>query len=65
MLDVVLAAGGLTDFAAPNRAKVVRKVDGREQTLNLHLGDLLNHGRMDQNFELRPGDVVIVPQARF
>ena len=65
VMDVVLASGGLTDFAAPNRAKVVRKVNGREVQLPVRLGALMNHGDMSNNIDLKPGDVLIVPQSRF
>ncbi len=65
VMDVVLASGGLTDFAAPNRAKVVRKVGVGEQDLPVRLGDLMNRGAMKYNIDLKPGDVLIVPQSRF
>lgn len=67
VLDVVLLTGGLTDFAAPNRAKIVRAAPngqkGKEQ--RVRLGDLLEKGDMKQNFLLMPGDVLVVPQTRF
>lgn len=63
VLDVVLATGGLTEFAAPNRAKIVR-TDGTKQTeIKVRLGKLMNGGDLDQNVELQPGDVLIVPQS--
>ena len=65
VLDVVLAAGGLTDFAAPNRARIVRQVNGKNVETRVKLHDLLNGGDLKQNLELRPGDVFIVPQSRF
>ncbi len=65
VLDVVLACGGLTDFAAGNRAKVVRIVDGKQQEINVRLNKLLEGGDMSQNIALRPGDVLLVPQSRF
>lgn len=65
VMDVVLASGGLTDFAAPNRAKVVRKSGEGEQDLPVRLGDLMNKGAMKYNIDLKPGDVLIVPQSRF
>ena len=65
VMDVVLASGGLTDFAAPNRAKVVRKAGKAELNLPVHLGDLMNKGAMKYNIDLKPGDVLIVPQSRF
>ena len=65
VLDVVLATGGVTDFAAPNRARIVRVVDGKTKELRVKLGDLLNDGDLKQNLELMPGDVFIVPQSMF
>lgn len=65
VLDVVLATGGVTDFAAPNRARIVRVVDGKTKELRVKLGDLLNDGDLKQNVELLPGDVFIVPQSMF
>jgi polysaccharide biosynthesis/export protein len=65
VLDVVLATGGLTDFAAPNRARIVREVDGKTVETKVKLGNLLNDGDLSQNFELKPGDVLIIPQSLF
>jgi polysaccharide export outer membrane protein len=65
VLDVVLATGGITDFAAGNRARIVRQVDGKSVEIRVKLDDLLNRGDLRQNYELRPGDVFIVPQTRF
>jgi polysaccharide export outer membrane protein len=66
MMDLLLAVGGLTDFAAGNRAKLIRKeADGREREIKVRLKDLLTRGRLDQNFEVRPGDVLIVPESVF
>lgn len=65
VLDVVLATGGLTDFAAPNRARIVRQVNGKTQEVRVKLADLLNKGDLDQNLPLNPGDVLIIPQSYF
>ena len=65
VLDVILAAGGLTEFAAGNRGKIVRKVDGKDTELRVKVDDLVNKGAMKYNLELRPGDVVVVPQSFF
>jgi len=65
VLDAVLATGGLTDFAAGNRAKVVRTVDGKQQEIKVRLGRLLDSGDMSQNITLRPGDVLLIPESRF
>jgi polysaccharide biosynthesis/export protein len=65
VLDVVLAAGGLTEFAAPNRARIMRQVNGKNVETRVKLGDLLNDGDLRQNIELKPGDVFIIPQSMF
>jgi polysaccharide export outer membrane protein len=65
---VILAAGGVTDFAAPNRAKVVRAASangGKQKEERVKLGDLLEKGDMKQNLLLGPGDALVIPQARF
>lgn len=65
VLDVVLATGGLTDFAAANRAKIVRVVNGKNTEIRVKLGNLMNKGDLAQNRELKPGDVFIIPQSVF
>lgn len=65
VLDVVLASGGLTDFAAPNRSRILRDVGGKQTEIRVRLGNLMNDGDLTQNFELRPGDVFVIPQSRF
>lgn len=65
VLDVVLATGGLTEFAAPNRAKIVRTVNGKQVEIKVKLSALMNKGDLKQNHELKPGDVFIVPQSMF
>jgi polysaccharide export outer membrane protein len=64
-LDVVLAVGGLAQFAAGNRAKVVRTENGKQREIRLKLDDLVNKGDMRQNILLQPGDVLVVPESRF
>ncbi len=65
VLDVVLAAGGLTPYAAGNDAKLERKVDGRTQVLHVRLSNLLNKGDLSQNLPVKPGDVLVVPESLF
>ncbi|MEM7610321.1 MAG: XrtA/PEP-CTERM system exopolysaccharide export protein [Pseudomonadota bacterium] len=65
ILDVMIAVGGLGEFAAGNRAKLVRNVDGQTEEYRVRLNDLLNKGRIDQNVAIRPGDVIIIPEALF
>ena len=65
VLDAILAAGGLTEFAAGNRGKIVRKVDGKDTEMRVKVEDLVNKGAMKYNLELKPGDVIVVPQSFF
>jgi polysaccharide export outer membrane protein len=65
VLDAVLAVGGLSQFAAGNRARVVRTDNGKQQEIKIKLDALVNNGDMKQNLPLRPGDVLVVPETRF
>ena len=65
VIDAVLAVGGLTQFAAGNRARVVRNVNGKPQEFKIKLAAILNNGDMSQNMALQPGDVVVVPETLF
>ncbi len=65
VLDAILAAGGLTEYAAGNRARIVRMVDGKEKDIPVRLAALVNSGDMSQNLPLKPGDVLVVPESRF
>jgi len=65
VLDAVLAVGGLGPFAAGNRAKVVRRENGKPREIKVKLTALVNGGDMKQNIALLPGDVIVVPESRF
>ena len=65
VLDAVLAVGGLAEFAAGNRAKIIRVEGGKTRELKVRLGDLVNDGDVSQNLPLKPGDVLVVPESRF
>jgi polysaccharide export outer membrane protein len=65
VLDAVLAVGGLSQFAAGNRAHLVRNLNGKSQELKVKLEALVNNGDMSQNLALQPGDVLVVPETRF
>jgi len=65
VMDVVLATGGLGEFAAGNRAKLVRRQDGHDIEIKVRLQDLLEKGDMSQNKEVQPGDVLVVPESRW
>jgi polysaccharide export outer membrane protein len=65
LLDLVLQAGGVAQFAAANRTKIIRMEDGKQKEIKVKLGDLLQKGDLEQNLPVRPGDVVVVPETRF
>lgn len=63
VLDAVLQAGGLNDFAAANRTRLYRKqASGETRTVAVRLADILGNGELDTNIEVRPGDVITVPE---
>lgn len=64
-IDAVLAANGLTQFAAGNRAKIVRSENGKQVEIHIKLVNLMEKGDMKQNVALRPGDVLVVPETLF
>jgi polysaccharide export outer membrane protein len=66
VLDVVLAVGGLGEFAGGNRAKIVRKdASGKQTEIKVKLADLVKKGRIKDNVNMQPGDLLIVPESRF
>lgn len=67
VLDVMIQAGGLTRFAAGNRAEIVRRETpgGPAQVIPVRLADLLRDGDMSQDLPMRPGDTLVIPQSWF
>ncbi len=67
LLDAMIAVGGLSEFAAGNRAKLVRfdKTTGRQREYAVRLTDLLRKGDSRANVMLMPGDVIIIPESMF
>ena len=65
VLDVMIAVGGLSEFAAGNRSKLVRSVNGERTEIRVRLDDLLNDGDIEQNVRVLPGDVIIIPESFF
>lgn len=64
VLDVMIAVGGLTDFADGNGASILRTSDGNKQ-YSVRLNDLIKRGDVSANVEMRPGDILIIPQSFF
>jgi len=65
LLDAMIEVGGLTEFAAGNRAVLVRTLNGRQQSFGVKLDSLLRDGDISANITLFPGDIVIIPEAWF
>lgn len=65
VLDLVLQAGGLTDFAAPANARLYRTVDGKTKIYKVDLEGILKRGDLSTNYTLYPSDVVTVPERSF
>lgn len=65
VIDLVLEAGGVNEFASPNAAKLYRTVDGVARVYDIYLADILSEGLLDTNYPLVPGDVITIPERRF
>jgi len=65
VLDVMIAVGGITDFAAGNRAVIIRDEDGERKQYRVRLDDLINGGDISANVDILPGDTLIIPERFF
>ena len=65
LLDVMIAVGGTTEFAAGNRASLVREVNGQQRQFGIRIDDLIKYGDIRANVKILPGDVVIIPESIF
>ena len=65
LLDVMIAVGGLADFAAGNRAVIVRQEGDKQVRIPVRINDLIDDGDISANVPMRPGDVLIIPESRF
>lgn len=65
LLDLMIAVGGLTEFADGNSAKLIRVVSGKQTTFEVNIDDLVREGNITQNIDMLPGDIVIIPEAWF
>lgn len=64
LLDVMIAVGGMTDFADGNGASILRPADGNQQ-YGVRIKDLVKRGDVSANVEMKPGDVLIIPRSWF
>jgi polysaccharide export outer membrane protein len=65
LLDVIISVGGLTEFAAGNKATIVRKIKGQTHQFKVRLDDLIRDGDISANTNMMPGDVLIIPETWF
>jgi polysaccharide export outer membrane protein len=65
LLDLMIAVGGLTEFASGNNAKLVRVINGQQITFELNIEDLIKDGDITENIDMLPGDIIIIPEAWF
>ena len=65
LLDVMIAVGGITDFADGNKASVLRTGGGKTQRFGVRLIDLVRGGDLSADVAMRPGDVLVIPQSFF
>ena len=67
LLDAMIAVGGLSEFAAGNRARLVRhdRQTGQQREYSLRISSLLRRGDTSANVDLQPGDVIIIPESMF
>src|SRR6266700_4457381 len=64
LLDLMIVVGGLTDFADGNNASIMRTSEGGRQ-YNVRIKDLLKRGDMSANVDVKPGDILLIPQSWF
>lgn len=67
LLDAMIAVGGLSDYAAGNRARLIRydRATGKQREFQLKINRLLKNGDASANVKLEPGDVIIIPESMF
>lgn len=65
LLDLVIQIGGLGQYAAGNRASIIRNIDGETQQFGIKIDDLIDNTDLSKNVKILPGDVVIIPEAFF
>jgi polysaccharide biosynthesis/export protein len=67
LLDAMIAVGGLSEFAAGDRARLIRfdRASGQQREYDLRIASLLRRGDVRANVRLEPGDVIIIPESMF
>lgn len=65
LMDVLIAVGGVTEFASGNKANIIRTTNGQQQKLGVRLNDLIRDGDVSANVRMQPGDVLVIPESFF
>jgi polysaccharide export outer membrane protein len=65
LMDVMIAVGGVTEYASGNRASIIRTINGKQQKLAVRLDDLIKDGDISANTYMYPGDVLVIPESYF
>lgn len=65
VLEAVTLAGGFTQIAAPDRTRIIRSVNGRNQSIPIEVSAITKRGEKDKDVHLEPNDVIFVPQSYF
>jgi polysaccharide export outer membrane protein len=65
LLDLMIQVGGITEFAAGNRAVLVRFEEGEKRQYTVRLRDLIEDADLSANVDLLPGDILLIPESWF
>jgi polysaccharide export outer membrane protein len=65
LMDVLIAVGGITEFASGNKATIIRTTNGQQRKLAVRLNDLIRSGDVSANVRMHPGDVLVIPESFF
>ena len=65
LMDVLIAVGGITEFASGNKASIIRGAGEKQQKLAVRLDDLINEGDISANTPMHPGDILVIPESFF
>lgn len=65
LMDVLIAVGGITDFASGNRASIIRTIGGEQRQFRVRLNDLIRDGDISANVPMKQGDILVIPESFF
>lgn len=65
LMDVLIAVGGITDFASGNRASIIRIIGEEQKQFRVRLNDLIRDGDISANVPMKQGDILVIPESFF